>query len=575
MQKLLIVDDESIQRTLVKRFLTGKKLTIMEAADGPTALKMLKTDTFDLLLFDDMMPGMNGVDLLTNLRELKANPNCKVPAIAMTGRTGSDIRYTYIRAGFAEYLKKPVDKEALIEAIRSLIGPDFLGEDEEKKKPKPLPAGDGAKSSARALLSKSSPESTPAPAMQGSISRGGTEEKSAGTVEEIPGVPRWMSDMPEIDAELGIRRNGSAEGLLSAVRIFSNSAQSKADEIEDFYWRGDVRNYTIKVHALKSSAQIIGANDLATKAEKLEIAGETGDYDTIKKENGDFLLDFRALARTLKDGIRNTAISTEKHENTSRISIQRRVALLSSKEHVLVGGMENKLIQSGVRVDRMPTTLKEIENWYTEAQLYVYYMDEEVFERNDMLLYLRDLCIGEEKSLILIGTAFEYQEAIKSVPESCILKWYERPFDMEEFLRDVSRFFDNYGKSDVKKQILIIDDDETYMMMIESWLSDIYQIEMANSGLQAIRWLAKNRPDLVLLDYEMPITNGPQLLAMMKSEVGTSNIPVMFLTGKQDRNSVMTGLNLKPVDYLLKTIDRNSLREKLEVFFKMRLLEKR
>ena len=240
-----------------------------------------------------------------------------------------------------------------------------------------------------------------------------------------------------------------------------------------------------------------------------------------------------------------------------------------------MGGMENKLIQSGVRVDRMPTTLKEIENWYTEAQLYVYYMDEEVFERNDMLLYLRDLCIGEEKSLILIGTAFEYQEAIKSVPESCILKWYERPFDMEEFLRDVSRFFDNYGKSDVKKQILIIDDDETYMMMIESWLSDIYQIEMANSGLQAIRWLAKNRPDLVLLDYEMPITNGPQLLAMMKSEVGTSNIPVMFLTGKQDRNSVMTGLNLKPVDYLLKTIDRNSLREKLEVFFKMRLLEKR
>lgn len=574
MQKLLIVDDESIQRTLVKRFLTGKKLTIMEAADGPTALKMLNTDKFDLLLFDDMMPGMNGVDLLSNLRELKANPNCKVPAIAMTGRTGSDVRYTYIRAGFAEYLKKPVDKEALIEAIRMQIGEDFLGDDDEKKKPKPV-ASDSAKSSARALLAKSEPES--AAVSEGSVSRIGVEtEESESPTVEIPGVPKWMNDLPELDAELGIKRNGSAEGLLSAVRIFSNSAQSKADEIEDFYWRGDVKNYTIKVHALKSSAQIIGANDLATKAEKLEIAGETGDYDTIKKENSDFLLDFRSLARSLKEGIRNTNFSTEKHdEGTQKVRIQRRIALLSAKEHVLVGGIENKLIQSGVKVDRMPATLKDVENWYTEAELYVYYMDEEVFERNDMLLYLRDLCIGEEKSLILIGTAFEYQEAVKSVPESCILKWYERPFDMDVFLRDVSRFFDNYGKADVQKQILIIDDDETYMMMIESWLSDVYQIEMANSGLQAIRWLAKNHPDLVLLDYEMPITNGPQLLAMMKSEVGTSNIPVMFLTGKQDRNSVLTGLNLKPVDYLLKTIDRNSLREKLEVFFKMRLLEKR
>ncbi len=574
MQKLLIVDDESIQRTLVKRFLTGKKLTILEAADGPSALKILNTEKFDLLLFDDMMPGMNGVDLLSNLRELKANPNCKVPAIAMTGRTGADIRYTYIRAGFAEYLKKPVDKEALIEAIRMQIGEDFLGEDEEKKKPKSEVIG-SAKSSARALLSKSDPESAETPS--GSVNRVGKEkEESEGSVVQIPGVPKWMTDLSELDPELGIKRNGSAEGLLSAVRIFSNSAQSKADEIEDFYWRGDVRNYTIKVHALKSSAQIIGANELASKAEKLEIAGETGDYDTIKKENSDFLMDFRSLARSLKDGIRNTNFSTEKHDETSKkVRVQRRIALLSSKEHVLVGGIENKLAQSGVKVDRMPATLKDVENWYTEAELYVYYMDEEVFERNDMLLYLRDLCIGEEKSLILIGTAFEYQEAVKSVPESCILKWYERPFDMDVFLRDVSRFFDNFGKADVQKQILIIDDDETYMMMIESWLSDVYQIEMANSGLQAIRWLAKNHPDLVLLDYEMPITNGPQLLAMMKSEVGTSNIPVMFLTGKQDRNSVLTGLNLKPVDYLLKTIDRNSLREKLEVFFKMRLLEKR
>lgn len=571
MQKILIVDDESIQRTLVKRFLTGKKLAISEAADGPSALKMMRVEKFDLLFFDDMMPGMNGTDLLQNLREEQDSPNQKTPCIALTGKTGSDARITYMKAGFSDYLKKPVDKEALLEAIKNQLGDSFLGEEEKKKKAPPK--SDGAKLDARALLRR---EANEPEEQQGGYASGAGIQGSSTDEHIIPGVPKWMHDLPEIDAEAGVKRNGSPEGLLSAVRIFSNSAQSKADEIEDFYWRGDVRNYTIKVHALKSSAQVIGANELAKKAERLEIAGETGDYDTIKKENGGFLLDFRALARSLKDGVRSTSFAVDRSSNVTKAKpVDRRIVLISAKEHVLVGGMQNKLEENGFRCSRARATLKDLESADLTPPMFVYYMDESVFERNDMLLYLRDLCIGEEKSLILIGTAFEYQEAIKSVPENCVLRWYERPFDMDAFLSDVLRVFDNFGKADIKKRILIIDDDETYMEMIESWLSDLYQIVMTNSGLQAIRWLAKNKPDLVLLDYEMPITNGPQLLAMMKSEVGTSEIPVMFLTGKQDRDSVLTGLNLKPVDYLIKTIDRNGLREKIEVFFKMRMLEKR
>ena len=70
----------------------------------------------------------------------------------------------------------------------------------------------------------------------------------------------------------------------------------------------------------------------------------------------------------------------------------------------------------------------------------------------------------------------------------------------------------------------------------------------------------------------MPITNGPQLLEMLKSEAGTDHIPVMFLTGKQDKGSIMRVLNLKPTDYILKTIDRSSLLEKLDMFFKARRL---
>ena len=85
--------------------------------------------------------------------------------------------------------------------------------------------------------------------------------------------------------------------------------------------------------------------------------------------------------------------------------------------------------------------------------------------------------------------------------------------------------------------------------------------------MNAITWLAKNKADLILLDYEMPVITGPKVLEMIRSEAETSTIPVMFLTGNADRQSIMKVLELKPADYLLKKIDRAGLREKIDNFF--------
>ena len=90
---------------------------------------------------------------------------------------------------------------------------------------------------------------------------------------------------------------------------------------------------------------------------------------------------------------------------------------------------------------------------------------------------------------------------------------------------------------------------------------------MASSGVQAIKFIAKNKVDLILLDYEMPIANGPQVLEMLRADSENSSIPVMFLTGKSDKDSVLNVINLQPVEYLLKTIDKETLIEKLDTFF--------
>ena len=118
-----------------------------------------------------------------------------------------------------------------------------------------------------------------------------------------------------------------------------------------------------------------------------------------------------------------------------------------------------------------------------------------------------------------------------------------------------------------RKSILIVDDDVSYMSMIMEWLKDKYRVSLANSGMEAITWLAGNTPDLILLDYEMPITPGPQVLQMIQSSVKTADIPVIFLTGKSDRDSILSVLALKPAGYLLKSIDKDGLNKELDEFF--------
>ena len=85
--------------------------------------------------------------------------------------------------------------------------------------------------------------------------------------------------------------------------------------------------------------------------------------------------------------------------------------------------------------------------------------------------------------------------------------------------------------------------------------------------MDGIAYISKHRPDLVLLDYEMPVTSGPQVLEMLRSDSETSSIPVMFLTGKGDKDSVMAVVSLKPEGYFLKNIQKDELLAKLQEFF--------
>ena len=86
------------------------------------------------------------------------------------------------------------------------------------------------------------------------------------------------------------------------------------------------------------------------------------------------------------------------------------------------------------------------------------------------------------------------------------------------------------GTGGRKRNILIIDDDPVYMKMVNEGLKDDFKVTMTISGGQALDWLKENKADLILLDYELPVMPGPQILEKIRSGADTKETPVMILT---------------------------------------------
>ena len=105
---------------------------------------------------------------------------------------------------------------------------------------------------------------------------------------------------------------------------------------------------------------------------------------------------------------------------------------------------------------------------------------------------------------------------------------------------------------DGRKKVLVVDDNATTLRSIKGMLENKYNIILANSGMKAMTSIGKNRPDAILLDYEMPVCDGRQTLEMIRADEDLTTIPVIFLTGVNDREHIQAVLKLKPAGYLLK-----------------------
>ena len=241
--------------------------------------------------------------------------------------------------------------------------------------------------------------------------------------------------------------------------------------------------------------------------------------------------------------------------------------LIIGQAGFMMNAIVNGIKKSDYDVEKTEAKIDLISKIEPLTRLVILYLDSENTSDSRFLTYLKDLVLEKELCLFLVGEPEEVEEVEEIIPDEVICKVMLRPLNVNDLVSELDEAVRKETEAEARKKILIVDDDPTMLRMIKSLLGEKYLVYVAGSGMNAITFLATNKVDLILRDYEMPVISGAKVLEMIRSEVSTQDIPVMFLTAKNDKESVMQVLALKPEKYLLKTMPPEEWMQNIDDFF--------
>ena len=269
---ILIVDDTPMNITVMKSLLKTTKVQIDEAESGFEALDMMKQKKYDMIFLDHRMPKMDGIETLERMKEWPKNPNKDTPVISLTANAISGARETYLKAGFWDYLSKPIDSMKL---ERMMI--EYLPKEKVTFTEEDLTGG---------------------------------EDKAKESFERITcdnPVCEKLNEIKELNLREAFEYCGNEEVFLKVLSEFAQSTQKKANDIDRFLKNKDISDYTIWVHALKSSSRLIGAENLSKDAKHLEELGEKAKendeaaWKEIEEKTPGLLCDYRSIGAQIAE----------------------------------------------------------------------------------------------------------------------------------------------------------------------------------------------------------------------------------------------------------------------------------
>ncbi|MCR5488008.1 MAG: response regulator [Lachnospiraceae bacterium] len=250
--RVLVVDDTLVNLTVFVSLLKRTELQIDTAGSGDECISLYTKKHYDVIFLDHMMPDKDGIETLQEMKAIKDTPNTGTPVVCLTANAISGMREMYTNAGFDDYLTKPIDAERLEQMLLKYLPGEKV------------------------------------------------HTVSDSDEADDQELPDFLHELKELDLDSGLAYCGDSEDYMMALRMYMDSAEMKAEEIEKYWAARDIKNTTIKVHALKSTSRAVGALELGEYAARLEEAGKKEDAETLDKELGGLMSRYRKLAGDLE-----------------------------------------------------------------------------------------------------------------------------------------------------------------------------------------------------------------------------------------------------------------------------------
>jgi len=247
--RILVVDDTPMNLVVVKELLKKTLLQVDVAHSGNECLEMVKKHSYDLIFLDYRMPIMDGVETLRQLSGLPDNRNSETPVVALTANAISGARERFLKDGFDDYLTKPIDAAKLEELLLMYI---------------------------------------PAGKIQPAIEEKHRESTSGSNLKSEY-IEKYSEAVNDLDIAQGIQNCGSEEAYRTVLRAFQDDISGRVDALKKAYQTRDWNRYAVDVHAIKSSARIIGAQALSNLAQELELAAEKEEAARIEADHENLL----------------------------------------------------------------------------------------------------------------------------------------------------------------------------------------------------------------------------------------------------------------------------------------------
>ncbi|MBR3631152.1 MAG: response regulator, partial [Oscillospiraceae bacterium] len=266
--KALVVDDEPMNLTVARSILGKYGIEVSTADSGQRALEMCSETAYDIVFMDHMMPGMDGVETMKRIRSATNRLHGDMPIVALTANAVSTAREMFIREGFDGFVSKPIDLVDLERVLRKVLPVSKITYLEEDTVP---PA----------------PDQTP-------------QATAAAAPAAHPSPYEILTDCG-VDTETGLQYSMQDEEFYRTLLLqFASEAKEKRAGMERYYADKAFGDYEILVHALKSTAKMIGCEGLSEGAKALEFAAKAQDAAYIEAHHAEVMEQYDRLTEGIR-----------------------------------------------------------------------------------------------------------------------------------------------------------------------------------------------------------------------------------------------------------------------------------